>query len=71
MKNKIKILLTLIITILLLSSSYINVFASTPDSDFMGQGKNWLELAKKEGKKEKSRWTLDKRKEKLYTNGAL
>ena len=58
MKNKIKILLTLIITILLLSSSYINVFASTPDSDFMGQGKNWLELAKKEGKKDsRGNWT--------------
>lgn len=51
MKGKMKILLILMVTILLLfSSTYITVFASTPDSDFMEQGKSWLELAKKEGK---------------------
>lgn len=58
MRNKTKILLTLIITILLLSSSYINVFASTPDSDFMEQAKSWLELAKEEGERDsRGNWT--------------
>ena len=59
MKGKMKILLILTITILLLfSSTCITVFATTPDSDFMGQGKNWLELAIKEGKKDsRGNWT--------------
>lgn len=56
MKSILKILVVFILTILLIANStYINVFASNPDSDFKKQADDWLNLVKREGEGDSTR----------------
>lgn len=60
MRNKTKILVILLIAIFLIyTSTYIEVFATSPNSNLIEQGEKWIKLVRQEGQKDNDRgdWT--------------